>query len=425
MRGVWKRAILILIIFFTLPPVPSSSRVFIDITSPGFREIPIAIYDFLGPMEGMSIAQIVREDLEFSGVFTPVDQDAYVETPLPIFDPSNWLPLGVELVVKGSVSIEGDRITLSLHLYDVVEAKKVLQKQYTAEKRFLRVLAHSVSDDIYERITEQPGVFRTKIAYVGQKGKTRYLYIADWDGKRPWKTGIKGSNLLSPHWAPDGRRLIYSDARGMKWRILLLDFSKRKELLITSSNGINIVGDFLKDGQSFLYSSSVRGTPDIYLRNLKSGKGKRLTKWLGIEISPTASPDGGEIAFVSDHAGSPQIYRMKLDGTDLRRVTYEGSYNTSPDWSPRGDRIAYSGRVNGRNQIFIVKPDGTEPVQLTTKGNNEEPSFSPDGRYIAFTSDRSGDKAVYIMRANGEGIKRISPKGMRAFGPSWSPNKIF
>jgi len=31
-------------------------------------------------------------------------------------------------------------------------------------------------------------------------------------------------------------------------------------------------------------------------------------------------------------------------------------------------------------------------------------------------------KGIYIMRANGESQRRITPKGMTAFGPNWSPN---
>jgi TolB protein len=68
-----------------------------------------------------------------------------------------------------------------------------------------------------------------------------------------------------------------------------------------------------------------------------------------------------------------------------------------------------------------MDPDGENLMQLTEYGNNEEPSFSPDGRYIVFNSDREGTKGIYIMRANGEAQKRITPKGLKAFGPRWSP----
>jgi TolB protein len=93
-------------------------------------------------------------------------------------------------------------------------------------------------------------------------------------------------------------------------------------------------------------------------------------------------------------------------------VTFEGKYNTSPEWSPKGDRLVFSGRHEGKNHIFLVRPDGTGLERLTDIGNNEEPSFSPDGRFIAFSS---------VMRADGETQRRISPPGVKAFGPAWSP----
>lgn len=78
-----------------------------------------------------------------------------------------------------------------------------------------------------------------------------------------------------------------------------------------------------------------------------------------------------------------------------------------------------------KTRYLLSPPMVQTPLQLTDRGNNEEPSFSPDGRYITFTSDRDGRKGVYIMRANGEAQKRITAKDMRAFGPRWSPKKVF
>ncbi len=421
--------LVILLAAFCLLPVfmhtTAEARVYIDITSPGFRQIPIAIYELSGAPAGAEISGIIKDDLQFSGVFSYVDRDAYIETPLPAFDPRNWAPLGVEIVVKGSVTTDGDQLSATIYLYDVVEGKKVFQKEYRAVGKQLRPLAHTISNDIYKAVTGEDGVFRSRIAFIGEKGGKKNIYIADWDGKRLKNTGVGGDLILAPHWSRDGKRLIYSATRGRQWFIFLLDFKEKKERLLVRSRGTNIAGDFLPDGSGFLFSSSKAGTPDIYLFDLRTSRQKRLTRWRGIEVSPSVSPDGKQVAFVSDHGGSPQVYIININGSDVRRVTFSGNYNTSPVWSPMGDRIAYSGRIYGKNQIFIVSPNGADPRQLTERGNNEEPSFSPDGRFITFTSDRNGGKGVYVMRANGEAQKRITAKDMRAFGPRWSPKKIF
>lgn len=402
--------------FFTY----ADAKIYIDITSPSSKKLPIAIYDLEGTF-GKEISEIIRDDLTFTGLFMYIDKISYIEGPSQAFNPQNWTPLGIEAVVKGSVRSSEKGIVATINLYDTMEVRPVLSKQYQSEKDLLRQLAHNISNDIYEQLTGSQGVFRTKIAFVSEDDGKQGLYLMDWDGQRVKKTGLKGGLMLTPRWAADGSKLIYSSERGRQWGLYLLDFSRMTEKKVFESRGTNMAGDFFPKGDRVVFSSSKEGTPDLFVLSLIDYKIKKLSATLGIEVSPAVSPDGNYVAFVSDRGGSPQIYLMRSDGSDIRRVTFEGSYNTSPSWAPQGDRIVFSCR-RGKNQICMAKPDGSELVQLTEQGNNEDPSFSPDGRYITFTSDRDGTKGIYIMRANGEAQKRISPKGRRTTGPRWSPN---
>ncbi len=397
----------------------AEAKIYIDITSPSAKKVPIAIYELPGAA-GKEISAVIRDDLVFTGLFTYVDSSAYIEPISQPFNPGNWTPLGVEAVVKGAVR-EGTNLTVSITLYDTSEGKAVLSKEYQAEKSLVRQLGHTISNDIYTLLTGSPGVFRTRILFVGQRGGEKDLFLTDWDGQRTRKLGLKSSLLLSPHWSSDGTKAVYSSERGRQWGIYLLDFLKMTEKRIFVSKGTNMAGDFFPKENAFVFSSTKDGTPSLFTYTIGTGTLRKLTSTFGIEVSPSVSPDGKSIAFVSDRGGTPQIYVMRSDGSEVRRVSFEGNYNTSPCWSPTGDRIAFSGR-RGKNQIFIVKPDGSGLTQLTEAGNNEDPSFSPDGRYIAFTSDRDRTKSIYIMRANGESQQRITPKDLRAFGPRWSPN---
>jgi TolB protein len=404
---------------FALCFSPIAAKVYIDITSPAMKKLPIAIYDF-GGLSGKEISDIIKEDLEFTGFFTYIDRAAYIEGVSQSFNPNNWTPLGVETVVKGTIK-EGKELILPVSLFDVIEAKEIFKKEYKAGKELIRPLGHTIASDIYKALTGETGIFRSRIAFVAEMGGTKDIYIMDWDGKRSSKLGLKENLILSPHWSRDGANIIYSAERNRQWGIYLVNFSNRKVKKVFSSRGTNIAGDLSPDGNEFIFSSSKNGSVDLYTMSLRNNVVNKLTSSRSIEVSPTISPDGNHIAFVSDRGGSPQIYIMQRGGSDIRRISFEGSYNTSPNWSPRGDKIVFSGRRN-TNQIFIVNPDGTGLTQLTTQGNNEDPSFSPDGRFITFTSDRDGVKGVYIMRSNGEAQKRITPRKMRAFYPRWSPN---
>jgi TolB protein len=394
------------------------SKVYIDITSPALKKLPIAIYNF-GGSSGKEISDTIKDDLEFTGLFTYIDRAAYIEGTSQPFDPKNWTPLGVEIVAKGIIK-EGKELTLPISLFDVSEAKEIFKKEYKGAKELIRPLAHTIANDIYKALTGEAGIFRSRIAFVAE-GSVKDINIMDWDGKRVSKLGLKENLILSPHWSKDSTKLIYSAERNRQWGIYLVNFLNRTVKKVFSSKGTNIVGDLTSDGDEFIFSSSKDGSVDLYTMNLKNNTIRKLTSSQSIEVSPTISPDGKYIAFVSDRGGSPQIYTMRKDSSDVRRITFEGSYNTSPNWSPRGDKIVFTGR-RGANQICIVNPDGTGLIQVTMQGNNEDPSFSPDGRFITFTSDRDGVKGIYIMRANGESQKRITPKKMKAFYPRWSPN---
>jgi len=409
-------SILAAIVCFSAPR--ADARVYIEVNSPR-QQVIIAVSELEG-IHGKEVADVISDDLDYTGFFVPIERAAFIEKPEQDFRADNWSVLGAELVVKGSVRKSGDTVSVVITLYDVFDGHKLLKKLYRADENLLRPLAHSISNDIYKAVTGEEGVFKTKIAFV-TKGKGEHqLHLMDWDGHREKALGIKSSLIMTPHWSENGRKLLYSSERHRKWSIYLLDFDEGIEHPVFTKEGTSIAGSFFPGDREFVLSSSVNGNPDIYKYDLKKKKLRRVTSLNGIAVSPTVSPDGNHIAFVSNRGGTPQIYTTDKIGYNMTRITYSGNYNTSPAWSPNGDRLAYSGRFEGKNQIFIIKPDGSDLQMLTDKGNNEDPSFSPDGRFIAFTSDRDGNKGIYIMRANGEAQKRITPWAMDAFGPGWS-----
>ncbi|MBI5213811.1 MAG: Tol-Pal system beta propeller repeat protein TolB [Nitrospirae bacterium] len=417
-----------LILLFTAPTF--AEKVYIDVTSPGMKKLPVAVQNFTG---GKEISDIVKDDLNFTGLFDCIDDAAQIERPEQPFNPNSWKGLGVELVVKGRV-VAGKGLTVVVSAYDVSSAAEVLRKEYSGSADLLMPLAHSIANDIYKTLTGQQGIFRTKIAFIkGQGSRVKgqenseliahnsELYIMDWDGHRPYGLGIRGGILLSPRWSPDGTKLLYSAERNRSWDIYALDMSAMKEKNIVRLSGLNMSGNFFPNNREFVFSSSKDGKSNIHVGDISNMKGWKLVSSPWIDVSPSVSPDGNHILFVSNRSGSPQIYMSNKDGNGVRRLTFEGTYNTSPAWSSKGDRIAFVRMIGGRNQIFIIKPDGNGSIQLTDKGNNEDPSFSPDGRHIVFTSDRDGAKGIYLMRVTGEDQKRITPKGIKATGPNWSP----
>jgi TolB protein len=381
----------------------ADAKIYIDITDPGVRQIPLKIMTEGSPYAN-EVKWIAKNDLEKTGIFS------FVAPGVP----------GAEVIAKIHAE-PSDKLKIILTVTDLIENKELIKKKYEASKSIFRTVAHAVANDIYKAMTGQEGIFRTKLSYlVSVMPGRKELRMMDWDGYKSRKVVSKG--LTPSHtWSRDGRFLLYSSERNRKWSMYRLDLNSYRESMIFSSKGLNLVGGVSPDGL-VSFSSSRDGSSEIYVLDPKRKKMKKLTRSYGIDVSPAFSPDGMNIAFVSDRGGSPQIYIMNASGKGRpKRATYEGNYNTSPAWSPDGRSIAYVGRTNGKNQIFVVKFDGTDLRQLTNVGNNEEPSFSPDGYFIAFDSDREGTRGIYIMRADGEGQKRITPRYVNAVSPEWSP----
>lgn len=379
----------------------AEAKVYIDITAPGIRKLPVSIHTS-GTPTAREIESIVKSDLEFTGLFAFVDPD---------------VP-GAEIIAKIDIDTSaGLKVILSVN--DLIEGREVLKKRFSASN--IRPMAHTISNDIYSIATGKEGIFRTKLSYlVNTSAGKKELHMMDWDGFNSIRV-ISNGLTTSHNWARDGKFIVYSSERGRKWRLYLLDLQQYKEKVLFSSDGLNLAGGTSPDNL-IAFSSSKDGNSAIYTINSAGSALQKLTSSFGIDVSPAFSPDGKKIAFVSDRGGTPQIYTMNADGSGLKRLTFEGTYNTSPSWSPDGKWIAYVGRTSGKNQIFMLKFDETDIRQLTFSGNNENPSFSPDGLFMAFDSDREGTRGIYIMRLNAEGQKRITPKKINAVSPKWSPH---
>ena len=212
------------------------AKIYIDITSPAIKKLPIAIQEFSGT-EGKQIADLIKDDLEFTGFFLSIDRAAYLEKSSEAFNPKNWAVIGAEAVIKGTVRGE-QNLTVVVSLYDTSEGREVLRKEYKGTKASIRHLGHTIAGDIYQHITGEKGIFRTKVAFVAEDEGKKGLYLMDWDGTTIKRLGIKGDFVLRPHWSQDGSRIVYSSERGGQWGIYLLDFTKMTEKKFLPPEGL-------------------------------------------------------------------------------------------------------------------------------------------------------------------------------------------
>jgi len=418
---------------FLVPPL-AEARIYFDINAPTFVQIPIVLprwkaVDKTPPSFPEKVYEILANDLTLSGFFKVIDVNR-LPPPLRERDgiPSasalqEWTPAVGEILLAGETLLEPNGLTFNMkfHLFDLVEQKHIVGKQYEGHIQTLRSAVHRMADEIVLQITGEKGVHNTRIAYVLLQGPGKEICIADFDGANVKQITQNKSINLSPAWAPEGKRIAFTSYLRRNPDLYLIDVDGRNVQLFSRYPGLNVSPSWSPDGKKIVLMMGMEGKSDIYLIDPDGGSPKKLTKGHGNEASPTWSPDGESIAFVSDRSGAPQIYVMARDGSNVRRLTFEGSYNTNPSWSPKGDRIVFCSRTEGRFEIFSIGTDGSGLRRLTANsGNNENPSWSPDGRYIAFSSTRTGASKIFIMNANGFNQRALTPSKGGESSPAWS-----
>jgi TolB protein len=285
-----------------------------------------------------------------------------------------------------------------------------------------RMAVHRLSDRVLEAALGVAGIAATRVLFVMQ-GK---VYAIDADGAALRPVAASEHELLSPAWAPDGRRFAYMEFWEGHGRLVVQDATTGKRTVVTTGQTLDFTPAFAPDGKTLAFSRATEEGTDIFTINARDGCClQRLTVGRFYDnLSPTFSPDGQRIAFVSTRAGLPQIYVMAADGTDPELFApfdygVTGASN-APEWSPDGQAVAFHRDVGGTLQVFVLDVRTRAVRQLTSVGRNEDPTWAPDSRHLAFVSDRSGYRQLWVIDLETGRIRPLlQQSGARL--PAWSP----
>jgi TolB protein len=414
---------------------PAKAVVELNITQGTIQALPIAIPDFAGDgsvdaQAAREISDVVAGDLRASGLFSPIDQAAFVEKgvgtdAVPRFE--DWRVVNAQALVVGRIGSADGRLKAEFRLWDVFSGKQLAGEQFFAQPKEARRIGHIIADSIYERITGEKGYFDTRIVFVDESGpkdkRMKRLAIMDQDGYNV-RLLTTGQNLvLTPRFSPSTQEITYMSFEGDTPRVYLLNIETGQKEIVGAFPGMTFAPRFSPDGQQIVMSLEQEGNANLFAMDLRSRRSLQLTSTNAIDTAPCYSPDGRQIVFETDRDGSQQIYVMDADGTNQRRISRgEGSYST-PVWSPRGDLIAFTKRLGGEFLIGVMKPDGTGERILTEGFHNEGPTWAPNGRVLMFFRESpgaTGGPKLYTIDLTGYNERQVATP---AFGsdPAWSP----
>ncbi len=407
----------------------------IDVTQGHVSPMPIAIADFLGAEDyadhGRAIAQVIRDDLEHSGLFRSLARDAFIQKDasvniLPRF--ADWQLLNAHALVVGRVhAASGGRLRVDFRLWDITAREQMVGLQFITPTGNWRRIGHLIADAIYQRLTGETGYFDTRIVYVAESGpknaRIKRLAIMDQDGFNQ-KYLTSGENLtLTPRFSPVSQEVTYLSYYGGAPRVFLLNIETGEQEIVGDFPGMTFAPRFSPDGRKIIMSLEHMGHSNIYTLDLRTREVRRLTRARAIDTAPCYSPDGKQVIFESDRMGSQQLFVMNGDGSDLKRISFGKGHYATPVWSPRGDLIAFTKTYKGRFLIGVMKPDGSGERILTEGYHNEAPSWSPNGRVIAFFRENEGadgGPSLWTVDVTGYNERRMRIRGWGS-DPAWSP----
>ena len=202
--------------------VPARAQLTIDMTRPTFEPVPIAIVDFAGDRVGADIANVVRNDLQNSGLFRSIPPSSFIQQDLNASAPPrfpDWRQIGAAGVVVGQVGQAGGNIKVDFRLWDVVVGNQAAGLSFTSQPANWRRLAHIIADAIYKRVTGEEGYFDTRIAYVAESGpgnaRVKRIAIMDQDGANNRYITDGRTIAITPRFSPTLQEIVYmAYARG-------------------------------------------------------------------------------------------------------------------------------------------------------------------------------------------------------------------
>ena len=397
----------------------------VEISGVGATQIPVALARFRDEgSAGVALAAIIKADLERSGAFRIIDAEAGLDERSTV-DLAPWRARGADALVAGSVARLADgRFDVRFKLWDAVRGEPILGQSKVVLQADLRLAAHRVADDIHEKLTGERGVFATRIAYVLRTGKRFSLHITDPDGEGGQVALASPEPIISPAWAPDGRRLAYVSFESQKAVVWVQDLSTGERRMVANFKGSNSAPAWSPDGQRLAVTLSQDGPAQLYLMPAQGGTPTRLTRSSAIDTEAVFSPDGKQIYFVSDRGGGPQIYRVGVDGGNAERVSFSGDYNISPAISPDGKSLAYITRRGSAFRLMLQDlanaASGTATA-ITDSQNDESPSFAPNGRLIVYATRTQGVDVLMTSTLDGKIKTRLLSSGADMREPAWGP----
>ena len=307
-----KRLIKIITIIFFLGFSNSFALIKVDITRGNLNPLPIAVSALSADKKtneelnkdikiknlGIEISKVVENNLKNSGLFNPLDSNAFLQKPdvahlKPRFE--DWSLIKAQALITGKIIYENEKLRVEFRLWDVLAGKEILALAFTTAPNNWRRVGHIITDKVYKRLTGEEGYFDTRIIYVSEKGpktkRIKKLAIMDQDGFNTKYLTLGNELVLTPRFNPTNQMVTYLSYFRNLPRVYLLDIETGIQEVVGDFPGMTFAPRFSPNGKKIIMSFANDGNSDIYTMDLENRIVERITNHPSIDTSPSYSPD--------------------------------------------------------------------------------------------------------------------------------------
>ncbi|HKA90126.1 MAG TPA: hypothetical protein VKE22_20840 [Haliangiales bacterium] len=322
---------------------------------------------------------------------------------------------------------------------------------------FLQYIGDRYGDDKLARIShyygEQPvpwGLNRAVFLAVGKTYETlydewmawmrqRYALQRDVVLRRGLREGEKltntGETNDSPHFTPDGERLVWFQANGKELGTYRAMPAAGRPDEASRWITVESTGDFafLPGGNSLVaerfitYRTNYAFT-DLFRIDVRDGLPAVTRLTTGARAAtPDVSRDGARVAFTVNGGARRRLAWMPLAPGAAPEILWEGGrweQAFDPHFSHDGRKIVFSTWGDGGyDDIWLYDVDARRARPLThDRAIDNSPRFSPDDRWVYFSSDRTGIYNIFALELDTGRLMQVTNVIGGAFAFDVSPD---
>ena len=153
-------------ILLVISPLKVLALIEVDITRGNLNPLPIAV----SPLSidessrknfekilkkkdiGSEISTVVEKNLKTSGLFNPLNKDAFLQAPdianlKPRFE--DWNLIKAQALITGKVNFVDDKLRVEFRLWDILAGKEMMALAFTTVPSNWRRVGHIITDKVY------------------------------------------------------------------------------------------------------------------------------------------------------------------------------------------------------------------------------------------------------------------------------------